>query len=74
MKKLLFIAVLGCMHYAFAQENLTPEKLWQIQRVSALGISKDKQHIIYSVSTPDVAANKNNRKKYKVPISGGPAV
>jgi len=54
-----------------AQEILTPEKLWQIQRVSPLGLSKDKQFIVYTVATPDVANNKMNRKRYKIPLSGG---
>lgn len=74
MKKLLFIALLGCIQYAFAQEKLTPEKLWQIQRVSALGLSKDKQYVVYSVATPDISANKNIRKKFKIPITGGTAI
>lgn len=54
-----------------AQEILTPEKLWQIQRVSPLGLSKDKQFIVYTVATPDVGNNKMNRKRYKIPLSGG---
>src|SRR3989339_449109 len=74
MKKILLLAVLGFIQFAQAQDNLTPEKLWQIQRVSALGISKDKQYIVYSVSTPDIAANKNNRKKFKIPVTGGAAI
>jgi Tol biopolymer transport system component len=74
MKKLLLFAALSCIQFIQAQELLTPEKLWQIQRVSALGISKDKQYIVYAVATPDITANKNNRKKYKVPIAGGTAV
>lgn len=54
-----------------AQQILTPEKLWQIQRVSPVGISKDKQFIVYTVATPDVVNNKLNRKRYKIPLSGG---
>lgn len=46
----------------FAQTNLTPEKLWEIKRVSALGISKDKTSIVYSVGTPDMRENKINKK------------
>lgn len=57
-----------------AQQILTPEKLWQIQRVSPVGISKDKQFIVYTVATPDVVNNKLNRKRYKIPLSGGNTV
>lgn len=66
---------IGLLALAFqqlpAQEMLTPEKLWQIQRVSPVGISKDKQFIVYTVATPDVVNNKLNRKRYKIPLSGG---
>lgn len=58
MKKILLLIVLGCSHLTQAQELLTPEKLWQIQRVTGLGISKDKQYIVYSVAKPDIVANK----------------
>jgi dipeptidyl aminopeptidase/acylaminoacyl peptidase len=53
---------------------MTPELLWKLGRVSGLGISKDGKYIVYSVSTPDAEANKNNRKSYIIPISGGNAV
>lgn len=66
---------IGLLALAFqqlpAQEMLTPEKLWQIQRVSPVGISKDKNFIVYTVATPDVTNNKMNRKRYKIPLSGG---
>lgn len=66
---------IGLLALAFqqlpAQEMLTPEKLWQIQRVSPVGISKDKNFIVYTVATPDVTNNKMNRKRYRIPLSGG---
>ena len=69
---------IGLLALAFqqlpAQEMLTPEKLWQIQRVSPVGISKDKNFIVYTVATPDVTNNKMNRKRYKIPLSGGDPV
>lgn len=77
MKKLLLIAVFGAgifEGYAQHQQLLTPEKLWQIGRVSALGLTRDQSAVIYSVATPDVAANKQIRKKYRLPLNGGAAV
>ena len=56
------------------QINLSPEKLWQLGRISGMGVSKDKQLIIYSVSTPGIAENKSTRKYYKIAVSGGDAV
>lgn len=75
MKKLLLIAVFGAgIFEGYAQQLLTPEKLWQIGRVSALGLTKDQSAVIYSVATPDIAANKQIRKKYRLPLNGGAAV
>lgn len=59
---------------AFSQDRMTPELLWKLGRVSALGISKDGSFLVYSVSTPDAAANKSSRKSYVVPIQGGQPV
>ncbi|HVX25417.1 MAG TPA: hypothetical protein VHB70_03690, partial [Parafilimonas sp.] len=57
----------------FSQNLLTPELLWKLHRLNAIGISKDKQYIIYSVSTPDVNLNKNITKTYRLPVDGGTA-
>jgi dipeptidyl aminopeptidase/acylaminoacyl peptidase len=55
----------------FAQNLMTPEKLWQLGRVSALGLSNDGTKVLYNVSTPSVKANKSSSKKYTVAIAGG---
>jgi dipeptidyl aminopeptidase/acylaminoacyl peptidase len=65
---------LGSIQLLQAQSYLTPEKLWQVQRVSGLGISKNNQSIVYSVSTPDLLSNKSSKKKFAIPLSGGNAV
>ncbi|ESP91415.1 MULTISPECIES: S9 family peptidase [Pseudoalteromonas] len=54
-----------------AQEVMTPEKLWQVKRVTALGLNKEKTHVIYSVTTPSVANNDFASKVYQVPVKGG---
>jgi len=72
MKKLLFSVILLIPVFLFAQQNImTPELLWSLGRVSGIGLSKDKQSIIYSVTTPDVALNKTGKKMYRVPLGGG---
>lgn len=55
----------------FSQTPITPERLWQLGRVSPLGISLDGKQVIYSVSIPDMAQNKSNRKTYAIPLLGG---
>lgn len=54
-----------------AQQILTPELLWKLGRVSALGISKDGKNVIYKVSIPSVEENKSNSKFYSISVSGG---
>ncbi|NTS40552.1 S9 family peptidase [Flavisolibacter sp. BT320] len=70
MKKasLFFISYVISIHMQ-AQEKLTPEMLWQLGRVSALGLTKDKKAVVYTVSTPDVAANKSNKQTFLVNLS-----
>ena len=75
MKKLYLFFCLGCISFSnFSQTHLTPEKLWQIGKVSALGITNDKQFVVYTVSVPDIQNNKMVRTKYKMPINGGTAI
>lgn len=54
-----------------AKEVMTPEKLWQVKRVSPLGLSKDKTQVIYKVTTPSVENNDFDSKVYQVPVKGG---
>ncbi|MGA4608036.1 S9 family peptidase [Pseudoalteromonas maricaloris] len=54
-----------------AKEVMTPDKLWQVKRVSALGLSKDNTHVIYRVTTPNVENNDFDSKVYQVPLKGG---
>lgn len=56
-----------------AQNVMSPELLWKLGRVSALGISKDGKNVVYKVSTPSVEENKSDSKYYSVPVIGGNA-
>lgn len=58
---------------ASAQQVLSPETLWKLGRVSALGISKDGKTLVYKVSTPSIEENKSNPKFYTVALTGGNA-
>ena len=57
-----------------AQTNMTPERLIELGRVSAMGISTDNNYIIYSVKTYNVAANKGEKEYFKIPVNGGSAI
>lgn len=72
MKKILLLSflIMG-LQTGTAQNVLTPELLWKLGRVSALGISKDGKNIVYKVATPSIEENKSNSKFYSIPIEGG---
>ena len=75
MKKYFLLFITACIVFNVkAQNKLTPEKLWQLGRLSAMGMSKDKQYVLYSVSIPNVSENKSSRKTYKIPVTGGDAI
>ena len=74
MKKLGFAILLLVATKMNAQQVMTPELLWKLGRVSAMGISKDGKYVVYRVSMPDVEANKSSAKKYLIPVEGGTAV
>ena len=75
MKYILSTAALLTAVCSFAQkQNLSPEMLWKLGRVSGIGIAKDGKHYLYSVSTPDMAANKNTGENFIIDIKGGPAL
>ena len=73
MKKILLLTLSIMGLSASAQQTMTPELLWSLGRVSAVGISKDGKTILYRVSTPQVAENKSDVKFYSIPVNGGTA-
>jgi dipeptidyl aminopeptidase/acylaminoacyl peptidase len=74
MNKLLPLLLSFLSFNGFAQNKMTPELLWKLGRVSALGISKDKKQVLYTVSVPDALENKSAKKTFAISIHGGDAV
>lgn len=71
------ITLLLCFAYTLTQaqqKNLTPEQMWSLKRVSPIGLSEDKNYIIYAVTTPNVKENSFDRKYFKIPFDGGVAM
>jgi len=50
---------------------MTPELLWQLGRVSGIGISKDKKSVVYKVTTPSVADNNFSTQYFMLSLEGG---
>jgi len=74
MKKILLPLAVAIVSFAAAQNKMTPELLWKLGRVGGLGITKDKQYVVFAVNQPDIQGNTSSSKYYKIPISGGKAV
>jgi len=72
MKYIIIIAALILsLPGVVAQEVMTPEKLWELGRVSALGISKDGNSVVFRVTTPSISENNFSSKNYIVSLQGG---
>ena len=69
---LFFAAVLTLNLHG--QQPMTANLLWKLGRVNGIGVTPDAKHVVYTVSTPDIEANKSSSVMYQVPIEGGPAV
>lgn len=74
MKRILFAAGLLLSTAAIAQNRMTPELLWTLGRMSGVGMSKDKQYVIYNVSIPNASENKSKRLTFALPVAGGAPV
>lgn len=57
-----------------AQQNMTPELLWKVERLSVLGVDDAKSTLFFEVKTPNIQENNFDSKFYKMPISGGQIV
>lgn len=49
---------------------MTPELLWELNRVSPIGMSSDRQYVVYKVTQPSVLQNDFTSQYYKVSIQG----
>ncbi len=59
-----------CFTGAFAQ-TMTPELLWQLGRVSAVGMGTDNKTLVYKVSTPDMEANAFTSAMFALDMASG---
>ncbi|MBK8100507.1 MAG: PD40 domain-containing protein [Planctomycetes bacterium] len=55
---------------AVAQDRLTPESLWQLQRVGDLQLSPDGERLLHSVRSTDLAQNRGSSKLFLLAFDG----
>lgn len=72
MRKGLLTLMAGMLtNFITAQQPLTPEKLWELNRVGTIGLSLDKNYVFFSVSKPNMEENSFQKEFYKLPVKGG---
>ncbi|MEM6804910.1 MAG: S9 family peptidase [Bacteroidota bacterium] len=74
MKKILILLLcyFCIISLGISQSKLmTPEQLIELNRVSAVGISKDGKEVIYKTSSFDLGTNERSSKTFSVPVEGG---
>jgi len=57
----------------YAQDRMTPEILWTLNRVSAQGISEDGSTVYYSTSKYNIEDESRTTTYFKIPLNGGEA-
>jgi len=73
MKKVVLTTLIMMSLNAIGQNVMSPELLWKLGRVTALGLSKDEKNVVFKVSTPSIEENKSSSKFYTIPVNGGNA-
>ncbi|RLZ08700.1 S9 family peptidase [Faecalibacter macacae] len=58
---------------AMAQKVMTPELLWQVKKVSPVGVTKDKKNVVYKVTSTNVKTQEDTTKTYIISLAGGKA-
>ncbi|NOJ74988.1 S9 family peptidase [Empedobacter stercoris] len=58
---------------AMGQKVMTPELLWQVKKVSPVGVTKDQKNLIYKVISTDVKTQEDTSKTYMISLAGGKA-
>lgn len=74
MKNIVLLFALLAASISVSAQVMTPEMLWQLNRVGVIGLSNDGSEVIYKVTKYDIEANSKSSKTFKIAISGGEAV
>ncbi|MDX1602399.1 MAG: S9 family peptidase [Salinimicrobium sediminis] len=73
MRNFLLVLLMAGV-YSVSAQTLTPEKLWELERVSAVGLSDDGQKVIFTTRSYDLESNSGSSKTFVIPVRGGAAV
>ena len=73
MNRISVLALFLLSTTALNAQMMTPELLWSLERVSALGISKDKTAMVCRSSTYDIGNNNGSSTYFLQPLDGSEA-
>lgn len=68
---IFFLLLFMAFTAVHSQDRMTPELLWSLNRVSAVGLTEDGQTVVFSVTRYDVRENASSRSYFQVPLQGG---
>ena len=74
MNKQILLSFLFAIPLLMFAQTMTPQKLWQLNRISGVGLSTDGQSVIYSSRAYDIDANSSTAKTYQIPLNGGAVI
>ena len=69
----LLVASILMTTTAMGQKVMTPELLWQVKKVSPVGVTKDQKNLIYKVTSTNVKTQEDTSKTYLISLAGGKA-
>lgn len=71
---LLIMSLMLSSSLMIAQQGMTPELLWKVQRLSVMGLDKEGTTLFIQIKTPNVKENNFDSEFYKIPVTGGELV
>ncbi|WP_179349775.1 S9 family peptidase [Winogradskyella pacifica] len=71
---LLIFTVILTSNLMIAQKTMTPELLWQVERLSVVGLDSEGKTLFFTVKTPNIEDNSYDSKYFKMPVDGGAIV
>lgn len=74
MKNIVLIFTFLAASISVSAQVMTPEMLWQLNRVGVIGLSNDGSEVIFKVTQYDIATNAKSSKTFKLALAGGEAV
>lgn len=73
-RTILFLFVALSLQLTVNAQVMTPELLWQLKRVSPVGITNDGSYVVFRTTVYDASTNTRASTTFKIPIKGGEAV